>query len=96
MGLFDILKKQNTVSIENISIQRMIPKMKEWKNDTIIISTSRQYSDCKKYNQKIYSVFGWNKKYPKLPDCLKVNKCPECNTSVGATMYYEGISTKQK
>lgn len=96
MGLFDIFRKPDTVGIENVSIQHMIPKMKEWKIDTIIMSTSRQCPDCKKYNKKIYSVFGWNKRYSKLPDCLKMSKCPKCNKSVGATMYFEGISTKPK
>lgn len=96
MGLFDILRKPNTVNIENTSIQRMLPKMSERNIDTVIISTSQKCPNCKKYNKKIYSVFGRNKKYPKLPDCLKASKCPECNKAIGATMYFEGISTKPK
>lgn len=96
MGLFDSLRKPSTVNIENISIQRMVPKMKERKIDTIIMSTSQQCPNCKIYNKEIYSMFGWNKKYPKLPDCLKVSKCPKCNKSIGATMYFEEITTKPK
>lgn len=94
MGLFDILRKPSTVNIENISIQRLIPKMKEWKVDTIMISTNRACPNCKMYNRKIYSVFGWSKKYQRLPDCLKSRMCSQCRNIIGATMYFEGISKK--
>lgn len=73
--------------IENISIQRLVPKCREWKKDTLYISTSRKCPCCKQYNGKIYSLYGWNKKYKKLPDFLLQQKCPECGCSIGATLY---------
>lgn len=94
MGLFGILRKSNTANIENISIQRMLPKMKEWKTDTIMISTNTTCSNCKMYNRKIYSLYGWNNKYQRLPDCLKARMCPKCHNIIGATMYFEGINKK--
>lgn len=74
-------------SIENPSIQRLIPKCKEWKTDTLYISTSRNCPLCKQYNCKVFSLYGWNKKYKKLPDFLLQRKCPECGCSIGATLY---------
>lgn len=73
--------------IENINIQRLIPKCKEWKIDTLNISTSRNCPCCKKYNGKVFSLYGWNKKYEKLPDFLFQRKCPECGCSIGVTLY---------
>ena len=85
MGLFKkILSPQP--KIENISIQRAIPKCKEWKIDTLYIATSKTCPCCKQYNQKIFSLYGWNKKYQKLPNFLLQQKCPECQKSIGATI----------
>lgn len=82
--------------LENICIQRTIPKMKEWKVDTLIISTRKTCATCKIYNQKIYSFYGWNKKYDKLPEFLYQRRCPECDCSIGASTYFPGISSKPK
>ena len=92
MGLFNIFNqkpKQETipeVAIENISIKRLVPKCVEWKTDLINISSSNSCSVCKKYNRKTYSLFGWNKNYPKAPDFILQRKCPECDKIIGATM----------
>lgn len=89
MGLFDNLFKSTSTQqpvIENISIQRCIPKMKEWKIDVLFITTSRNCSTCKQYNRKYYSFYGWNKKYDKIPDFLLQRKCPDCGNVIGATM----------
>ncbi len=72
--------------IENVSLQRLIPKVKKWKMDTLSISTSRNCPLCSKYNLKTYSLYGWNKKYPKLPDFLYRRACPTCGKSIGITM----------
>lgn len=85
MGLF---KKIITpkLKIKNTSIQRLAPKCKEWKSDVIIINTSTSCPFCKKYNRKSYSLYGWNKKYPKIPNILLQNKCPQCGNFIGAAM----------
>ncbi len=86
----EILKKfftPSTNNIENISLKRLIPKCKEWKIDTLYVSTSNRCSTCKQYNKKIYSLYGWNKKYKKLPDFLLQRNCPECNCNIGFSMH---------
>lgn len=84
MGLFNIFERKTP--IENVSLQRIIPQIKKWKMDTVYISTSQNCPLCKKYNHKHYSLYGWNKKYPKLPEFLYQRKCPECDTCIGATL----------
>lgn len=86
MGLF----KRSSAShskIENINIQRLLPKCKQWKIDVPHISTSRICPYCKPYNRKMYSLYGWNKKYEKIPDFLLQQKCPKCGNSIGATLH---------
>lgn len=96
MVLFKPTSSHPDISIENICIQRLIPKCKEWNIDTIFITTHRNCSMCSKYNRKIYSLYGWNKKYPKIPNVLLNAKCPECQNSIGATIYFPDISTSPK
>lgn len=91
MGLLNSLFKSTSNAqppiIENISVQRLIPKCKEWKTDTLLITTRKSCPLCKQYNRKVYSLYGWSKKYPKIPDVLLKQKCPECGGSIGATLY---------
>lgn len=84
--------KKEELHIENISIQRLEPKCEEWEIDTLRISTSRNCVDCSGYNGKIYSLYGWNKEYPQLPEILLKRKCPECNCCIGATIYFPNIN----
>lgn len=90
------LLKKSKMHIENISIKRLESKCQEWKIDTLFISTSRNCSICSEYNRKIYSLFGWNKKYPRLPEFLLEKKCPECSCCIRASMYFPGITTPPK
>ena len=69
MGLFS--NRHSDQEIENLSIKRLIPKCQEWKIDTLMFSTYRNCSFCKKYNFQIFSLYGWNKQYPKVPAILK-------------------------
>lgn len=89
MRLFDNLFKNTStqqLEIENVSIQRLIPKIKQWKNDVLFISTSSKCPTCRQYNRKYYSLYGWNKNYSKLPNFLLQRNCPDCGTLIGATM----------
>jgi len=89
MGLFDNLFKSTSTqqpAIEDVSIQRLIPKCKEWKNDVLFISTNCKCPTCKQYNRKYYSLYGWNTKYNKLPNFLFQRKCPDCGTIIGANI----------
>ncbi len=83
MGLF---KKKEAI-IKNVNILRIEPKCKEWKIDTLFITTRNSCPYCKPYNRKIYSLYGWSKKYQKIPNILLEEKCPECGGSIGATIY---------
>lgn len=100
MGILDkLLSKPPSTSdltIENASIQRLAPKCKEWKTDTLFISTRKSCPLCSQYNRKVYSLYGWNKKYPKIPPILLKSKCPECGGSIGATLYQPGINLPVK
>lgn len=94
MLLFNIFKGKP--KIENIQLQRILPKCKEWKIDTLFVSTSRNCSTCKPYNRQIYSLYGWNKKYPKLPTFLYQRKCPDCEKFIGINIFQPGISSEPK
>ena len=96
MGLLNKLLKGAAIStptIENVSIKRLAPKCKEWKIDTLFITTRNSCPLCSQYNRKVYSLYGWNKEYPKIPPILLKSKCPECNTNIGATLYPPGINS---
>lgn len=59
--LFDkrISSKENILS--------NIKKAQECGEDTLLLTTSRSCSVCSKYDNKVYSISGKSKKYPKLP-----------------------------
>lgn len=80
--------------IENVGILRLEKKCLERKIDTIFITTSNKCPECKSYNRKIYSLYGWNNEYPKLPPALYNQKCPFCGVSIGAVMFFPDINTK--
>lgn len=93
MGFFDLFKSES--SIENVCISRSIPKLKEWKIDTLFITTSRRCDCCEKYNRKIYSLYGKSRIYPPAPNFIKNNNsCPQCGVYIGASIFIEGISEK--
>lgn len=72
-----------------VRIQGAIQSFIKSSIDLVVVFTNNRCHICKKYNKKIYSISGNNKKYPKLPD--KISKeggfCPDCILLV--TMYYE-------
>lgn len=78
-----------------VRIKEQLKKQQEWKQDLVIINTNSTCNICKKYNRKIYSISGRNKKYPKLP--LEITRdggfCPTCILGINA--YFEGINTKK-
>lgn len=84
MNLFNIFNSKS--QIENVSLQRILPDIKKRKIDTVFVSTNRNCSLCSKYNQKIYSLYGWSKKYPNFPDFLYQRTCPQCKTFIGITL----------
>lgn len=94
MSIFDIFLRSS--KIENVCISRDLPNLRKWKIDTLFITTSVHCDLCTKYNRKVYSLYGWNKKYPILPNFLKQNNCPMCHRSIGATIYFDETSSKPK
>ena len=81
--------------ISNLSrIKECIKKNKEWKNDLVIVHTNHSCPICGKYNNKIYSISGKDRSYPKLPpEIIQIGGfCKTCH--LGMTSYFEDISTK--
>lgn len=79
--------------IENPSLQRLVPKCKKWKIDTLFIVTRKNCPLCSQYNRKVYSLYGWNNKYPRLPDFLLKRNCPSCKVCIGASIYFPGVNS---
>lgn len=77
------------------NIQMQLKKMKEWKEDLVIVETNKTCSICKSYNKKIYSISGNNKNFPKLPNKILNDGgfCPKCSCIL--LVYFEGISSKK-
>lgn len=103
MGLMDIFKPHKTsIKTENISLQRCISGINKWnldkKEDTVFLSASRICTLCCVYNRRIYSVFGNDKRFPRLldmPSFLLNSRCPECNGYLGYTVYFSYIENKK-
>lgn len=74
-------------------IKESINKNKSWGNDLVIVNTSPSCPVCSKYNNKIYSISGKSRKYPKLPPEITQygGFCPNCY--LGLNAYFEGINT---
>lgn len=90
MGIFNFFGRKPKV--ENLSLQRIIPKCKEWKIDTLFVTTNSACPACKQYNRKIYSLYGWNKTFPKYPEFLYQRKCPACQNCIGVNIHMPGIN----
>ncbi len=77
-------------------IKAEIKKNKEFRNDLVIVRTRRTCPTCCKYNNKIFSISGRSKQYPKLPSEITQfgGFCPEC--ILGMYSFFEGVSTPPK
>lgn len=82
------------VEINNPNLLRIVPKIKDYKLDTVYIATKRSCPHCSVYNRKVYSVYGWNKEYPRIPDDLLKPCCPSCGGSFGFTFYFPELNSK--
>lgn len=106
MGFFDLFNKLtkstvNKQAIQNICLQRCIESIKRYNNgeDTVYVTTSRVCSACCIYEGRILSVFGWDKRFPKLgnmPDFLTQRVCPECGKQIGYSIYSPYIKSKRE
>lgn len=105
MGFFDLFNKstKSTIkkqAVQNICLQRCIESIKRYNNgeDTVYVTTSRGCSVCCIYEGRILSVFGWDKRFPKLdnmPDFLLQRVCPECGKQISYSMYFPYIKDKK-
>lgn len=75
-------------------INAFLQQQKKWNNDLVYLKTTRVCPVCSPYSEKIYSISGKSKKYPKLPDEVLYNGgfCPQCSCSLSA--HFEGINNK--
>lgn len=80
----------------SIKIKEILRHNKKINNDYVLITTNNHCPICRKYNQKIFSISGKTKKYPKLPREILVEGgfCPDCH--VGINTYFDGINTPVK
>lgn len=85
---------KHTRDIENVNLQKLVPKITDYRIDTLFVTTRRTCALCSQYNRKVYSVCGWDPSYPKLPSFLKHNCCPECGGSFGFCFYFPGINSE--
>lgn len=81
MGLFE-----HHIKTQNRDLQRAISKAKQYKIDTVLISTYRNCPLCGDYNLKTYSIYGWNRNFPKLPSFLHQRTCPQCEKLIGVSI----------
>lgn len=79
-----------------IGIKDKIKKCKELKSDCVLVLTNNSCPICQKYNNKIYSISGKTKKYPRLPIEITQNGgfCPNCY--LGLNVYFDGITSKRQ
>lgn len=76
-----------------IRIKATLNECKRFKNDYVLLSTNNHCPICSKYNLKVFSISGRNKKYSKLPSEISKHGgfCPNCILSLN--MYFDGINT---
>ena len=76
-------------------IQEQISKHKEWNQDLILINTRISCPICNKYHNKVYSLSGKHRSYPKLPNEVlnQTHECKECFWN--ASLFMEGITQIQ-
>lgn len=67
-------------------------KSKSGKNnndcDTVFVTTSNLCPTCSMYNRRVYSLYGRDKRFPKLPAFLKQSQCPTCSVYIGQCKYF--------
>lgn len=83
--------------ISNLTgIEEAIRKNMKQKNDLLLLTTSNHCPICSPYNNKVYSISGKSKKYPKLPKEVieEGGFCPDCYA--GLYSFFDGISTPPK
>lgn len=79
--------------LSKANIMEVIKHAKEIGEDTLLITTSRSCSICGRYDNRVFSISGKHKKYPKLP--IEFTRdggvCPEHFVSVH--VFFDGINT---
>lgn len=109
-NLFGLLNKKSQVEVEkkfkiyprfkskddNDGIKRIKEHIKSDSEDTVYISTSRFCPECSVYNKRVFSIYGKEKHFPKLPKFLENSICPTCGHYIGVTRYFVKISGNLK
>lgn len=94
------MKKNSIKYSNNISLQRCIESLKDWKvkEDTVFFSASRFCPVCCIYNRRVFSMYGNDKRFPNLGDMpafLLEQKCYECGCSFGYTIYFSYLKDEK-
>lgn len=94
------MKKKSIKHSDNISLQRCIKSLKDWKveEDTVLFSASRVCPMCCIYNMRVFSIYGNDNRFPSLgnmPDFLLEQKCPKCGCSLGYAVYFSYLEEEK-
>ena len=80
----------------NNSFDEALRYAKEIKSDYIQIGHSGSVcSQCAPFQNRIYSISGNDKRFPKLPEFIKKNHGLHCNISIYSILYYNGFTITQ-
>lgn len=72
--------------------QMINPQISKITEDLVLFSANRLCPYCSIYNDRVYSKSGKDRRFPSfslLPNDLKVINCPQCNTFLGFSNYYD-------
>lgn len=72
--------------------QMINPQISKITEDLVLFSANRLCPYCSIYNDRVYSKSGKDRRFPSfslLPNDLKVINCPQCNTFLGFSDYYD-------
>lgn len=71
--------------------KEVVARAKQWKEDLLLVTCSRNCRYCSQYNRQVYSISGKSKTFPKLPNELLTGVCPDHYISIH--QFFEGINT---
>ena len=95
--LVPVISQEDEIKyISNKSFDNVIKYAKQMQTDYIQIGYSGCIcSECAPYQNRIYSLSGKDKRFPKLPDFIIKDKGLHCNISIDAVLYYAGDTITQ-
>ena len=94
---FDSVKSNATKQykdIKNPNLQNIIKQIGKDSVDTVLVNTSATCNICSDYNQRIFSIYGRDSRFPQLHLFLHQPICSACNKNIQYYRYWPGINGK--